>query len=400
MGMTPALGGRSSQVCIINTCAVTREAARKSRQMVRKLMEKNPGAIIYAVGCAAQMADTALGNLPDNVVMVDNSRKDELDGIIAKDLGLSYPGSCCPRPVPDGGRVRAYLKVQDGCDSFCSYCIIPHLRGRSRSRKSGEILDEMLRLEAAGFKEVVITGIHLGDYGNGIPGDYPLWRLIDFLMKNTAIPRVRLSSIEPMDFSFELLNLFARHPRLCPHLHLPLQHGSNRILKTMNRRYTREDYDRILQEAHLRIPGINITTDVMAGFPGEEEEDFLKTYNYIKDAPIFGLHVFPFSPRQGTVASGLEGKVPRHIKKDRVRKLTDLGKKKKEQALESYPGTTRQVLVEARDADGFLSGYTRCYARVRMTGGDGIRGRLVKVKIIKRQGELLYGENPEPLCTG
>ena len=400
MGMAPAPAGCPASVCVVNTCTVTREAARKSRQMVRRLIGENPGARIYAIGCAAQVADYALSNLPETVVMVGNEQKDDLPGIIARDLGLTCPVSGGNVPIPGEGRVRAYLKVQDGCDNFCTYCIIPHLRGRSRSRPPGEILEEMKKLGQAGFNEVVLTGIHLGDYGKGFADPFPLWRLVEYLVDNTDIPRIRLSSLEPMDFSYQLLDVFARHPRLCPHLHLPLQHGSDRILSAMHRRYNLAEFDGILQEAVRLIPGLNVTTDVMVGFPGETAGDFEIMYNYLAGAPIFGMHVFRFSPHPGTYAWKMEGKIPRDIKKDRMKKLVSLGQQKKEKALDRYPGKKYQILTEKKQTDGLYTGHTGCYAQVRYSGGGDLRGRLVEVKITSRQGEILYGENPEPLCSG
>lgn len=396
-GFCEAPPGQEADACIVNTCAVTREAARKSRQMLRRAGRLAPGGRLFAAGCAAEMPGEFLSGLDENVVMLGNRDKDNLADFIA--ASFQVPPSPLPPPV-SRGRIRAYLKVQDGCDHFCSYCIIPRLRGRSRSRNPGEVLAEMQKLQEAGFQEVVITGIHLGDYGKGTNPKTDLPGLLEMLLLNTSIPRIRLSSLEPMDFSFGLLPLFEKHKRLCRHLHLPLQHASDAILQKMGRDYALKDYDRIITSAIDSLPGMNVTTDIMAGFPGEGEDDFRILCDYVKKAPLFRLHVFPFSLHSGVKAAGLEGFVPGGIKDERVRILSALGREKTRQVMERCIGDTVEVLVEQQNRRGMLSGHTGNYLCVEFPGDRTLKGKIVRIKIKGISGEALYGEDPEPAGNG
>jgi len=411
-----------ADICIINTCAVTSEASRKSRQAIRRQRRISPGAVVFAVGCAVEIKETELSNLPDDIRFVGNGEKENLPEMIT---------SCPPLRPPSKrgeidtftlhkysstiatGHTRAFLKVQDGCDSFCSYCIIPYLRGRSRSREPGDILDELKEIEKAGYKEVVLTGIHLGDYGKGIDGNMDLGDLVNLIAKNSSIPRIRLSSLEPMDFSFKLLNVMKENPRICPHLHLPLQHASDRILKIMNRKYSLEEYDDIIKRAVEFFPEIAITTDVMVGFPGETDRDFEIMYEYIRGASFSRLHCFPYSPRKGTSASRMGGIVAPDVKKERLRQIVSLGRKKSYDFIDKFIGRDLSVLVENKLKSEYIPkkilpeksanpeffyGLTPNYISAIFECPENPTGNIVCIKAKERTGDKIYGEKTESLC--
>ena len=422
MGLKEVENRDKADFCIINTCAVTGEAARKSRQAVRRLMKFSPGAKVFAIGCAAEIPEDALVNIPHNVEFLDNKEKENISQIIEKSIeGKQESDLSCSSilktreniPIDTGSRTRAFLKVQDGCNSFCSYCIIPYLRGRSRSREPGEVLEEIKKLETAGYREVVLTGIHLGDYGKGLKEKINLAGLLDLLCSDTKIPRIRLSSLEPMDFTFDLFDTMKKHPRICRHLHLPLQHGSRRILELMNRRYTPEEYESIVNRAVECFPDIAITTDVMVGFPGETEEDFKEMYDFIERLPFFSLHCFPYSRRPGTKADSFEGFVPSHVKKDRLQRLITLGKIKTENFLERFINCEVMVLTEkfkespakteyeapSPGTGGILQGHTDNYLMVHFKGEENLTGKITQVTVKERMGEILYGERFTPVCN-
>jgi threonylcarbamoyladenosine tRNA methylthiotransferase MtaB len=391
--------GEKADFCIINTCTVTREAARKSRQMSRKALISSPGALVFSVGCAAEIPEITMDNIPGEIILLDNSDKEKLGEIIRNKAGFGSTNTVEPVDFHPENRTRIYLKVQDGCDHFCSYCIIPYVRGRSRSREPEDILGELREIETYS-KEVILTGIHLGDYGKKISSSMNLSQLVNYLLQNSNIPRIRLSSLEPMDFSYDLLKIFSDNDRLCRHLHLPLQHGSDRILKLMKRNYSLKEFDMIVKTAVESIPGIAVTTDVIVGFPGETNEDFEITYQYIRNSPIARLHVFPFSSHPGTKAAEMKDKVENSIKKERLNRMLELGRRKVHEFLDNFIETCVEVLVEQVCEEEKVSGHTSNYIGVMLPGNHTTRGEIFKVKIIKRVGEILYGENPELVRYG
>lgn len=414
MGFRETDDRETADYCIVNTCAVTSQAARKSRQALRRFRKISPGAHIYAVGCAAEIPEDALGNISEDINFVNNDGKENLAAIIAASAdchGQNPVMQFSETPADFGGRTRAFLKVQDGCNSFCSYCIIPYLRGRSRSVNPADVLEEMKQLEETGFQEVVLTGIHLGDYGRGLDNGMDLPALLDEICSVTKIPRIRLSSIEPIDFSWRLLDIMRKYPAICRHIHLPLQHGSDRILKLMNRKYSVEEYAEIVGKAVQMFPDIAITTDVMVGFPGETDEDFELMYDFIGNIPLFMLHCFPYSPRPGTKAAGMEGIVNADVKKNRLNKLMDLGKRKMAGFLDRFTGREVEVLSETFTPGckgeasglepsanyGLLQGHTDNYLCVEFEGEKNLKGKITKVTVKERMGEILYGERSTPL---
>ncbi|MFP4498333.1 MAG: tRNA (N(6)-L-threonylcarbamoyladenosine(37)-C(2))-methylthiotransferase MtaB [Vulcanimicrobiota bacterium] len=385
-GLAEAAGEQEADFYIVNTCIVTREAGRKSRQLIRRGFKTSHPVKVYALGCAVD-AGNALEGLPSEVIMLNNCEKELLPGIIAQHREKNNNDS-----EPGGNRTRALLKIQEGCDNFCSYCIIPHVRGRSRSREPGDILAELKQLEEMGYGEVVLTGIHMGDYGKKISRKLDLAGLIKFLLRNSSIKRLRLSSLEPMDFSFDIIDLFGGFPAFCRHLHLSLQHASNKILKLMNRNYSIEEYDKIVRTAISKYPQMAITTDIIVGFPGETAEDFQLLYDYLQKSPIYMAHIFPFSLHLQTKAAGLKGFVTGDVKRERLNLLMELREIKIKKYLDKFLNRNLEILVEQEVKPGLMMGHTGNYLPVVLPGKKQLVNEFIKVNIIKRMEDRLYGE--------
>ncbi len=404
--------GTPADVVIINTCTVTGKAAMQSRQAVRKAVRSHPGARVVVTGCYAQTAAEEIASIAGVDLIVGHADKLRLAELlerynreeVADDAGReSRRVVGCPAehfiPLPAGNaseRTRAFLKIQDGCNAMCSYCIVPYARGKSRSMPAADVLGHMRQLGAAGFHEVVLTGIHLGLYGADLDPPFSLTGLLDSLeAEDRPVARMRLSSIEPAEVDTRLITQMAQPDSLlCPHAHIPLQSGDNGILRRMGRPYTRERFAHVIQQIRDALPDAAIGTDVLVGFPGEDDAAFEQTFELIRQLPVTYLHVFPFSPRKGTPAASFKGKVPERIVKARCRRLRNLGEKKKAAFYESLVGRTVQVLVEtekdrrtglpkglsANYVPVLLSGagqnriHTNTLVRARIHGADGGRG--------------------------
>ncbi len=375
-GMTPAPGEMGADVIVINTCTVTHLGDRSSRQMVARQRRNSPEALVVVTGCYAQVAPTAVAALPGVDLVVPNTAKDAIADAISDRLDPLAPGHAlpvAPFPTPENpemaladwlGRTRAQIKVQDGCDNRCTYCIVPMARGGSRSRPIADVVAAIQRKAAAGIQEVVLTGVHLGDYhpeGGGDLGD-----LLADILRGTTIPRIRVSSLEPEDFRLEWLDLWA-DPRLCRHLHLPLQSGSDALLRRMARRYTTDRYRQIAVTAQTRIPGMALTTDVIVGFPGETASDHQGTMALAEELGFAKLHVFRFSPRAGTAAARMRPVVPEAIKQARAAELLQLNGLLGDQFRARFLGQHVEVLWEARRSWGW-EGLTDNYLRVELRG--------------------------------
>ncbi len=321
-----------AEVVIINSCTVTAEADRDVRQTIRRIASRNPRVRIIVTGCYAQRAPQELAALPQVRYVVGNSHKPRVAELaLEADLGRSEifcsdiflerelkPAS----HLGSAGRTRAIVKVQDGCNANCSFCIIPSVRGRSRSIAPEAALDEVRNLVARGYKEVVFSGIHLGTYGRDLRSKTTFYDLVCSALTMPGLERLRLSSIEPLEVVPELIDLVAAHPRLARHFHIPLQSGSTRILRAMYRPYSAGYYRDLVSRIRERIPDAGIGADVMVGFPGETDDDFRETYELINVSPLTYLHVFPFSSRPGTVAAGLPNQVPDHVARFRAKRIT------------------------------------------------------------------------------
>ncbi len=390
-----------ADIYIINTCTVTNIADRKSRQMLHRAKKMNPQALVAAVGCYAQARGGELERDPAIDLVIGNNRKKEIPDLLEACLRERRKH----REVPDIGRerdyeplriagtkehTRAFLKVQDGCNQFCSYCIIPYTRGRVRSRDPQEVLREVQRLSVSGCREIVLSGIHLSSYGADFENGTGLLELIRLLHPVEGIARIRLGSLEPGIISERFAEQLSRLPKVCPHFHLSLQSGCDRTLRRMNRRYTSGEYlekCRILRK-YFKDPAL--TTDIITGFPGETEEDFRRSREFVEKVSFFETHVFPYSRREGTKAAKMEEQIPEAVKKERSHVLLELNRRQKEKYLKAALGRETEVLLEEREEfEGrpAWSGYTREY-------------RKVLVLSEKDLGNTLLTVCPEKVCRG
>lgn len=384
--------GGEADVFVINTCTVTGVSDRKARKLIRRLAREHPDALIVVTGCYAERAAEEIRGIEGVDLVLGNQEKREIASRIAEALGL-------PPPPPErdlwitrfDGQTRALVKVEDGCDSFCAYCIVPYVRGRVRSRPVEEVVEEVRRLAEAGYKEIVITGIHLGCYGKDWGGKPSLEDLLRAVAEVDGIGRIRLSSVEPMDVTPGLLKLMASDDRFAHHLHLPLQSGSDKVLKLMRRPYTGEEFERVVDMARSAMPDIGITTDIIVGFPGEGEEEFRESYEFVERIAFSRLHVFRFSPRKGTLAERMPNRVPDAVVKERSEAMIELGRRLMRRFAESLIGTVQRVLLEKKEEDGRLSGFTGNYVRVFVNAPESLAGEMVDVVIEGVEGENAVG---------
>jgi threonylcarbamoyladenosine tRNA methylthiotransferase MtaB len=407
-GMTVIAPQDQADIVVINTCAVTAGAGAQSRQAVHKALKKNPGAEIIITGCYAELAADLLAD--DDALrgrtykVVGNSEKDRLVTIALADgaaglpkisLGnISKAKEICRLPVGRfSNRVRAYLRIQDGCRNFCTYCIVPYTRGPSRSLPVGEVLDQARIFADAGHREIVLTGIHLGNYGEDLPNKPTLVALLDQLSMATPQVAYRISSLEPLEIDTTLLTLMRERKNIQPHLHIPLQSGHNEILGRMNRRYSTEQFRDIIALCRHHLPDAAIGIDIMVGFPGETEAHFAGSLEFLQSLDCTYLHVFPYSIRPGTKAAGFTDQIPKKIKEDRVATLRHLSVIKKTAFYQSRLGETRPVLIEGRRGlRGMLQGFTPNYIAVSLTGPDDLLYQIVPVKLLALQDDSVLGE--------
>jgi len=378
-GWEPVEDGVEPDVVLVNTCTVTGEAARKSRAAVRALKRRFPRAKVVVFGCHALYAPEEFERMPEaDVVVKDRDRRRVVETVAGLPEGSGeehFPFTL----EALFSRTRGLVMVEDGCDSYCSYCILPYLRGPVRSRPLDDILREARSQLESGCRELVLTGIHIGAYGKDLGDGFTI---ADVVERVAALPgrfRVRLSSIEVGEIDERLAALMAGG-KLCPHLHVPLQSGSNRILALMNRKYTAEMFVRRIQGVRSRLKRCAVTTDVMCGFPGETEEDFEATVDIVRRVGFSRIHAFPFSPRRGTRAAEMAGRIPVPVARSRVRRLAALGSRLGEEFARSLSGTRVTVLVESYSREeGTCRGYCEYYVPVVFPGTERDVGRLVEV---------------------
>ena len=382
-----------ADVYIFNTCTVTNIADRKSRQMLHKARKMNPQAVVIAAGCYVQ-AQKNMENIDDAIdIVLGNNRKQDLLFVLEnykKGSGQEKDLISLDKPVEyeelqlssTGEHTRAYLKVQDGCNQFCSYCIIPYVRGRVRSRKKEEILEEVLRLTKNGYQEFVLTGIHLSSYG--VDCEDNLLGLIKAVHEIEGVKRIRLGSLEPRIITEEFAQALGNMPKICPHFHLSLQSGCDATLKRMNRKYSAGEYlegCRILRK-YFKNPAL--TTDVIVGFPQESEEEFEQSYKMIESVEFYETHIFKYSRRQGTRAAQMEGQVDETVKTERSHKLIQLGKEKKQKYMESFLGQQVEILFEETakiQGEEYWIGYTKEYLKVAAKSKENLENRIVFGKV-------------------
>ena len=394
----------TGDLCIVNTCTVTQKAAMQSRQAVRKAIRGHPGAFVVVTGCYAQIAPEVFGAVPGVHCIVGNTFKDHIAGLInggevpagKVTLVEDQSTSCQFQDMPVtrfGGRTRPFLKVQDGCNAFCAYCIVPYARGRSRSLAPEIVLRRVEELIEGGYSEIVLCGINLGRYGKDLR---PLKSLLGLIRATDAMPglkRLRLSSIEPTELSEELVVQLAKARHVCSHLHIPLQSGDDEVLRSMNRSYTSEFYEDLIHCIVRRLRGAAIGVDVLVGFPGETERAFENTCRLLERLPIAYLHVFPFSLQKKTFAATLPGRIRPEEIKARCRHVRAIGASKRRQFYERAIGSTCEVLVEGKrdTATGCLKGLTENYIPVLMEGEDALMNRLVQTRVSKVERGRVFG---------
>ena len=385
-GMTAVSFEEKADVYLINTCSVTNMADKKSRQMIHRAKKLNPDAVVIAAGCYVQAAKDKLMEDDCISIIIGNNKKKDIVRILEDYLqaGVTDEGMLDIsaekeyEPLTINSTLehtRAYVKIQDGCNQFCSYCIIPYVRGRIRSRDIASIIEEVERLALTGVKEIVLTGIHISSYGKDKENEVGLADVIDAISKIESIKRIRLGSLEPSIITDEFIDRIADNEKVCPHFHLSLQSGCNTVLKRMNRKYNCEEYFEKCEILRKAFDRPALTTDVIVGFPGETEEEFRETVDYLTKLNLYEMHIFKFSPRQGTVAAGMKDQVAPEIKNQRSDVLLALSERNKQAYEASFRGENLDVLVEEK---------------VRREGKDGYRGHTERYMDIFVEEECMH----------
>jgi threonylcarbamoyladenosine tRNA methylthiotransferase MtaB len=400
-GWVPAERGGRADVTVVNTCIVTQRASYQSRQAIRKSIREDPTALTAATGCYAQTFPEELSRIEGLDLIAGNALKGHLHtvlqdcrkGVPTGLIQADFNDSLSEEVLPLSERTRGFLKIQDGCDSFCSYCIVPFSRGPLRSLDPLKTVALLRALSEQGYKEVVLTGIHLGKYGVDLSPASSLKDLLTLIGKQGLPLRIRLSSIEPKEVVPDLIRMAASEEWLCRHFHIPLQSGDNAILKRMNRNYTSEEYARLAESIHSQIPLAAIGADIMAGFPGEGDKAYRNTYELVKGLPISYFHVFPFSPRQGTAAWDFKDKVEEREIKKRAEALRTLGQKKRETFYRSCVGNTFRVLAQGLDwsGTGMVKGLSDNYLPVLFPFPRAIKNEMLTVQIEKVEKLAVFG---------
>lgn len=396
-----------ADIYVINTCTVTNMADRKSRQMLRRVKEINQSAVIVVCGCYAQVAKTELEQIPEVDIILGINEKNKIVQIVEEYLAsknniIEVADVSKQKEFLDFGDVtyteknRAVIKVQDGCNMFCSYCLIPYARGRIRSRKIENVVSEIKKIAKQGIKEVVITGIHVASYGKDFEnGNIRLINLLEEINKIEGIARIRLSSLEPTIVDEEFAQRLAKLEKICDHFHLSLQSGCDATLKRMNRKYTTARYKEATEILRKYYPNANFTTDVIVGFPGETNEEFNQTYKFLKEIGFYKMHIFKYSPRKGTVAEKLPNQVDGNIKEERSRKLIELSNNMQNEKNSHYIGKTVKVLFEEYENE-YYKGHTTNYmvVKVKTKEQEGFIDNIKDVEIIGNdtQTEELIGK--------
>ena len=376
-----------ADVCVLNTCAVTAEAERKTRHRIRALARANSQAHIAAVGCYATLTPERCAELPGVAWVVPNKDKDGIVGIVGRDEADRLEGS----GTIAHGRTRAFVKVQDGCDNHCTYCVVRLLRGPSLSYPLAEVIAEVQALVEAGCQEVVLAGVNLGAYGRDLGLSGGLRTLVETLLVQIALPRLRLSSLEPWDVDEGFFQLW-EDVHLCRQLHLPLQAGCDDTLRHMGRRITTAAFARLVETARTAVPDVAVTTDVIVGFPGEDEAAFRASYDFVAAMEFARLHVFPYSPRPGTPAVRLPGRVGREKARGRARVMRELGTESARRFRQRFVGREMVVLWERRQRDGLWAGLTDNYIRVVAESESDLHNRLTAAQLVAERDGYLVGE--------
>lgn len=391
-----------ADIYVINSCVVTGNAEKKCRSAIRQAKRRNPEATIAVVGCFSQIKEDELAKMEEVDILAGNEEKFRLAELLNKN---PEPGACFSQ-VGDintsevftpswssGYRTRSFLKIQDGCDYFCTYCTIPYARGRSRSDTISGTIRTAKEIAALDIREIVLSGVNIGDYGK--QHDESFYKLIQELDKIDGIDRIRISSIEPDLLDEEIISFVANSKKFLPHFHIPLQSGSDKILKSMQRKYKREVFAKRVIEIKEHMPLACIAADVIIGFPGESEEDFMETYDFLNGMDISYMHVFSYSERPGTKAAGLNGKITNAVKKERSRRLHELSNTKKAAFYEQNIGTKAFVLFESDHSDGFMHGFTGNYLKVKTIYKKELVNKIIEVRLERQDEEGVFIRNNE-----
>ena len=392
-----------ADIYIVNTCTVTSIADRKSRQMLRRAKEINKNSILVACGCYAQVAPDEITKIDEIDVIIGNNEKNDIINIIEKHIkenGLESKVSDVMYkeeyvefgPTTYTEKTRAVIKVQDGCDRFCSYCLIPYARGHIRSRKIENVIEEVEDIVSKGFKEIVVTGIHVASYGRDFKDGTTLIDLLERINNVEGLKRIRLSSIEPIIMTEDFINRLSKLDKICNHFHLSLQSGCTETLKRMNRRYTAEEFYEATNRLRAKFPEAALTTDVIVGFPGETDEEFNKTYEFLKKIGFYHMHVFKYSPRKGTRAASMPNQIDGKIKEERSKKLIELSNELELKYNLNFVGKTVEVLFEEKEED-YFKGHTKNYMLVKYkTENEDLENKIINVKITNATMECLISE--------
>ena len=412
----------AADVYVINTCTVTNTGDKKSRQVIRRAIRKNPDAVIAVTGCYAQTSPAEIMAIPGVDIVVGTQDRTKMLGYIEQFKTERQPingvGNIMKTRVYEEldvpaftDRTRASLKIQEGCNNFCTFCIIPWARGLMRSRDPKEVIRQAQQLVDAGYKEIVLTGIHTGGYGEDMK-DYNLAMLLTDLEEQVlGLKRIRISSIEASQITDEVIDVLTKSKKVVPHLHIPIQSGSDTVLKRMRRKYRMDFFADRLRKLHKALPGLAVTSDVIVGFPGETEEEFMETYNFILEHKFSELHVFPYSKRTGTPAARMEDQVDEEVKNERVHRLINLSDQLAKEYASNYEGEIVEVIPEERFKEqpesGLYEGYTDNYLKVVFPASEDMVGKIVKVKVTKAgypysEGQFVtvLPDLPEELAIG
>ena len=388
-----------SDICIVNTCTVTNMSDRKSRHSLRRVKEKNPSAIIAAVGCYAQVAKNDLEKMPEIDIVLGNEEKANIVQYVEKFIDsqdenklIEIEDISSKKEFEDMGQItytektRAFIKVQDGCNQFCSYCIIPYARGRVRSRNAESIIKEITQIAQNGIKEVVITGIHVASYGRDFGNENGLIELLEKINEIEGIKRIRLGSLEPKIITEEFMQRLSKLEKICHHFHLSLQSGCDETLKRMNRKYTTAQVREIIERLRRYYDDVMLTTDIIVGFPGETEEEFETTYQFLKEVKLYKMHVFQYSPRKGTRAAVMQNQVDGNIKEARSKRLIELSNENQKMYNQQLVGKEVEVLFEDKEVeDGikYFRGHTQNYVLVKYKTDENLENTLKNVKVLE-----------------
>ncbi len=388
-----------ADLVVVNSCAVTEEAVRKSRKLMRRTHRDNPGARLVMSGCYASLnPEQAAAELGVDL-LVSNPDKERLVQLVTQKLQLPTMPTLAMEPAAQAllgrNRQRAFIKVQDGCRYRRSYCIVTLARGDEHSRTVSDVVAEINQLAQTGIKEVVLAGVHLGGYGSDI--DSSLRQLVSSVLADTDMPRVRLGSLEPWDLPEDFWDLF-QNPRLMPHLHLPIQSGADSVLQRMSRRCKTSEFQALIEDARASVVDFNVTTDIIVGFPGETDDEWQQTLDFVEQSAFGHIHIFAYSQRQGTKAATLPGQLPRSVKKQRSEALHELAAQLKQQTLQQFRNRTFEILVEGESSttggEQQLSGYTPNYLRVSFPGSEQLKNHILPVQTLALadDGEQLVGD--------